>query len=172
MCLSLALGGESIPGAAVTELGGRLVEQQTGERLRMPMLASVRAFDGDTCVAEARVDDSSHYALRLTPGTYWLQVLHGDTEIGAEQVSVESGSWTRDLSVNTPELLAEPSLVAQGGNARPAGRSEGEGIGGAGTAGQEDSLLPTLPTSPEWLDSVVDSAVNPVRPPWAPPDQQ
>jgi hypothetical protein len=172
MCLSLALGGESIPGAAVSELGGRLVEQQTGEPLPMPMLTSVRAFDGDTCVAQARVDDSGHYALRMTPGTYWVQVLQGDTEIAAEQVSAEPGSWTRDIAVTAPENRSEPSLVAQSGKAQSAGQSEGEGIGGSGTAGQEDPLLPPLPPSPTWLEDVMDGALSPVRPPWAPPFQE
>jgi hypothetical protein len=172
MCLSLALGGESIPGAEVAELGGRLVEQQTGQPLRMPVLASVRAFNGDTCVAEARVDDSGRYGLQVTPGTYWLQVLHGNTELANEQVRVEPGSWTRDISVSTPVLLAEPALVARGAEPRPdKPREREEGIGGSGMAGMDEQAppLPPLPPSPQWWEGVIEGEASQARPPWAPP---
>lgn len=114
----------------LAELGGTVVKEQTGQPFPSPVPVRVRLYAGDTRVTEAHADLSGRYTVKALPGTYEVKVLLGDQEALAEQVTLTSGSWRRDLRVPAPGRGFMPPLVAS------TSRESDLGTGGSGMAGR------------------------------------
>lgn len=161
--LPLLLGAGEDSRFYMAELGGSVVKEETGQPFPSPVPVRIRLYAGDTRVTEAEADLSGKYTVRALPGTYQVKVLLGSQEALAEEVTLTSGSWRRDLKVPAPGRAFMPPLVAS------TRLESNAGVGGSGMAeGASVGLLlntarpPLMGTKGSWWEELLQKPL-PVR---------
>ncbi len=100
-------------GQTTSEIGGRVLGPE-GEPLGTP--ATVLVYTDQQCVAGTDTLPGGEYVIPVSPGTYDLQVLLNEYEIGHKRVHVPPGSWQHD--VETWELPV-PSIASRSSSDQP-----------------------------------------------------
>lgn len=122
-------GGDNVP-FYMAELGGAVVEQQSGQPFQSPVPVSIRLQSNGECIAGTSAGLDGRYTLRAPPGEYWAQILLGKEEVLAEKVMLAAGSSQKDFRV--PSAVTTPARSPEASGSNP----ESAGIGGSSLAGQ------------------------------------
>lgn len=106
---ALLLQGGDAPDSHVTELGGTIVEARSGEPFPSPVPVEIRLYSDSACVSTTMADATGHYALSVSPGSYWLVAAVGGQEAAVEHVTLRPGSWLHHLRLPPAESDVLPA---------------------------------------------------------------